>query len=277
MHGETIAVIGGGNMGGAILVGLVKKNLDPENLLVVEIDSRKRDDIKHTHNIACIEKLNSTIGSYRTIVIAVKPAQVGGILKELSPYICRENLVISVAAGVEISYMEQMLPENTPLVRTMPNIGAQVGAAAVAYCCNKCVSGEDRNKAERIISSIGEPVKVNEKDMNAVTGLSGSGPGFVFLMVEALSEGGVLMGLDPSTARELAVQTLYGCARFLKNTGMQPSQAKQLITSPGGTTIEGLLQLEQGGFKALVMNAVREAARKSEIISSKFSKETPLE
>jgi len=261
--GKKIAIIGGGNMGTAILEGLIAHGADSSNILLIEKLGEKRKEFESRFKVKTGSELESIIKDYRTIIIAVKPTQVRDVLKKLSPYISMEHLLISVAAGVSISFMEKQAGKSIQVVRTMPNIASRVGEAAVAVCFGNKVKDSARKEALEIMNCIGTAVEVEENQMDAVTGLSGSGPAFVFLVIEALAEAGVLMGLSREKSNFLAVQTVYGASCYLKKYNVHPALAKDMVTSPGGTTIEGLLELEQGGFKGLLMKAVQKASDKA--------------
>jgi pyrroline-5-carboxylate reductase len=270
MDTHKTAVIGGGNMGSSIIKGMVKQGRAASDILLVEISDARREEMKTTYTILTSGEIESSIAEYEVIVIAVKPTDVAAVLEKLSSIVTDKNLLISVAAGVTLSYMETILKKRVPLIRTMPNIAAQVGEAAVALCPNSAVSDTALGIARTTMESIGRTIIVEEHALDAVTGLSGSGPAFVFLMIEAMSDGGVLMGLPRNEAQKLAVQTVYGAASFLRDTDLHPGVAIEKVTSPGGTTIEGMLHLEKAGFKGLVMEAVKRATEKSKSIGEQF-------
>jgi len=270
MDRGRIAIIGGGNMGGAILHGLMKEHANPANILLVEIREQVRKEFDRRYKIATASAIEGRIGDYDAIILAVKPQDIEVLLSKLSPFMTPHNLVISVAAGISTAYIADRLQAQQPVARTMPNIAAQVGASAVAVCFNENVQESQKKLTRSIISSIGFAVEVDEGKMDAVTGLSGSGPAFVFLMIEALSDGGVLMGLSRETALALAVQTVYGAASMVGKTGEHPAVLRERVTSPGGTTAEGLFTLEKGGFRHLVSGAVRAAAEKSAAVGKKL-------
>jgi pyrroline-5-carboxylate reductase len=270
MTNEKLAIIGGGNMGSAIIRGLINKGYSSPDILLFEIDQKRRTELKNSYNISVSDTIDNGIKEYPSIIIAVKPQNVENVLDNLSTHISEKNLLISVAAGVSTAYFVKILKKNISVVRTMPNIAAQVGEAAVALCSNEYASEQQLQRAVKIMEAIGTVIQVDEKQIDAVTGLSGSGPAFVFLMIEALADGGVLMGLSRERAVQLAVQTVYGAASFLKDGSVHPTRAKEMVTSPGGTTIEGILQLERGGFHGLVMEAVRRSAEKSSFIAENY-------
>jgi pyrroline-5-carboxylate reductase len=197
------------------------------------------------------------------LVIAVKPDQVDDLLREIKTKVTGKHLLISIAAGVPISRFEAALAPETRVVRVMPNTPALVGASASALALGKAARPEDGELAQRIFSAVGVAYQVNEKSLDAVTGLSGSGPAYAFLLIEALSDGGVAAGLPREIATRLAAQTLLGSAKMVLETGLHPAALKDMVTSPGGTTIDGLHELEKAGVRGALISAVRAAAEKS--------------
>lgn len=197
------------------------------------------------------------------LVLAVKPDQVNDVLAEIRPQFTAQHLLISIAAGVPLARLEAALPEGARVIRVMPNTPALVGASASAYATGRAARPEDAALAQRLLSAVGLALAVKESLLDAVTGLSGSGPAYAFLMIEALSDGGVAAGLPRETATRLAAQTLLGAAKLLLETGQHPGALKDMVTSPGGTTIEGLHALERGGVRAALIEAVRAASDKS--------------
>ncbi len=197
------------------------------------------------------------------LVLAVKPDQVGGVLCEIAPSFSDRHTLVSIAAGVRLSALERALPPGARVVRVMPNTPALVGASATGYALGSRAGARDADIAQRLFSSVGIAFAVKESLLDAVTGLSGSGPAYAYLIVEALSDGGVAAGLPRETATRLAAQTLLGAAKMVLESGAHPGVLKDMVTSPGGTTIEGLHELEKGGLRAALMNAVRAASDKS--------------
>jgi pyrroline-5-carboxylate reductase len=263
MHRDRIAIIGGGNMGKALIEGLVAKGTPAEKILAIEISKQRRERLAADLRVGTAPSIDGSIREAGTVIIAVKPHAVKEVLRTLAPLISKEQLIVSVAAGVSLAFIEKQLDRRAPVVRSMPNIAAKVGRAAVGMCANGAVTAELRSRAVEILASIGAVIEVEEKQLDAVTGLSGSGPAFVFLMIEALADGGVLAGIPREKALELALLTVEGSAALIRETKVPPSLAREMVASPGGTTIEGLLQLEEGGFRGLVMRAVRNAAEKA--------------
>ncbi len=197
------------------------------------------------------------------IILAVKPDQVPSVLAEIRSGFSPRHLLISIAAGVPLAKLEAALNEGTRVVRVMPNTPALVGASASAYALGKNASTEDAALAQKLLSAVGLAFQVKESLLDAVTGLSGSGPAYAFLMIEALSDGGVAEGLPREMATRLAAQTLLGAARMVLETGLHPGALKDMVTSPGGTTIEGLHALERARVRAALINAVRAATDKA--------------
>jgi len=197
------------------------------------------------------------------LILAVKPDQVAPVLAEVRSQFTEKHLLISIAAGVTLSKVEGALPAGARVIRVMPNTPALVGASASAFALGKSARAEDGELAQRLFSSVGVAYQIKESLLDAVTGLSGSGPAYVFLMIEALSDGGVAAGLPRDIATKLAAQTLLGSAKMVLETGLHPGALKDMVTSPGGTTIEGLHELEKGKVRAAIMSAVRSATEKS--------------
>jgi pyrroline-5-carboxylate reductase len=190
-------------------------------------------------------------------------ARAAAVLNEISPVFARKHLLVSIAAGVATSRLEAALPGRSRVVRVMPNTPALVGAAAAGFSLGKSATRSDGQLVQRLFSAVGVAFQLKENLLDAVTGLSGSGPAYVYQFIEALSDGGVAAGLPRDVATQLAAQTVLGGARMVLETGTHPGTLKDMVTSPGGTTIEGLHELEKGKMRGTVMNAVRAAAAKS--------------
>ena len=197
------------------------------------------------------------------IVLAVKPNQVAGVLADISPVFTRKHLLISIAAGITLARMEAALPAGARVIRVMPNTPALVGASASAFALGSHATADGAATAQKIFGAVGIAYQVKENLLDAVTGLSGSGPAYAFLVIEALSDGGVAAGLPRDVATKLAAQTLLGAAKMVLETGKHPGELKDMVTSPSGTTIEGLHKLERGRVRAAFISAVRAAAAKS--------------
>ncbi len=207
---------------------------------------------------------NPDVAAFASVlIVSVKPDQVPAVLGELRKQLSEKHLVISIAAGLTTARLEEALGPGMRVIRVMPNTPALVGASASAYCLGKSATPEDAALAQKLFAAVGEAVQLKESLLDAVTGLSGSGPAYVCLMIEALSDGGVAAGLPREIATRLAAQTVLGGARLVLETGQHPGALKDMVASPGGTTIEGLHELEKGNLRATLINAVRAAADKS--------------
>jgi pyrroline-5-carboxylate reductase len=196
----------------------------------------------------------------------VKPDQVVGVLAKLRDQLTEQHLLISIAAGVTLAKIESALKPGARAVRVMPNTPALVGASATAFALGRNATPADAELALKLFSAVGVALQIKESLLDAVTGLSGSGPAYAYLMIEALSDGGVAAGLPRDVATKLAAQTLLGAAKMVLETGQHPGALKDMVTSPGGTTIEGLHELEKGEVRASLINAVRAATEKSKLL-----------
>jgi pyrroline-5-carboxylate reductase len=203
------------------------------------------------------------------LVLAVKPGVVPAVLDELSGAVTANQLVLSLAAGVTVAQLEERLPQGTPVIRVMPNTAAQVGEGAAAFCRGTHAGPEDAALAQEVLSAGGRCVEVTEPQMDAVTGLSGSGPAYVCLIIEALADGGVRMGLPRDVALTLAAQTVLGAAKLVRDTGDHPAVWKDRVATPGGTTIAGLAALEEAGVRSGLIKAVEAATRRSAELGQK--------
>jgi pyrroline-5-carboxylate reductase len=255
-----LQLVGGGRMGEALLGGLLAAGwAEPAQVAVVEPLAERRDELVRAFpGVAVLEHPAAASAS----LIAVKPGLVVDVCRELAG-IDATGRVLSIAAGVTIATLESALPAGTPVVRAMPNTPALVGAGASAVAGGSSAGDDDLTWASEILGAVGIVVQVPESALDAVTGLSGSGPAYIFLVAESLIEGGVLAGLPRDTATLLAVQTILGSARLLAETGQSPADARAAVTSPAGTTAAGLRALESAGVRAAFLDAVDAASRRS--------------
>ncbi len=197
------------------------------------------------------------------LVLAVKPNQVAEVLEEIRPHFTSNHVLISIAAGVPLAKLQHGLGENARVIRVMPNTPALVGMSASAFALGKSATREDSELAHTLFSAVGVAFELKESMLDAVTGLSGSGPAYVYMIIEALSDGGVAAGLPRDVATKLAAQTVLGSAKMVLETNLHPGVLKDMVTSPGGTTVEGLHEMEKGGVRGVLINAVRAASDKS--------------
>ncbi|MFZ2445549.1 MAG: pyrroline-5-carboxylate reductase [Syntrophobacteraceae bacterium] len=262
---RTIGFIGGGNMGEALVRGLLSASLFPaEKIFVYDVSAHRVEHLAAEYGIRATRSLAEPAQSCDIILLAVKPQVMPSVLGKLRDHISGNRLVISIAAGVPLAMLEAELPKGTSVVRVMPNTPALVLQGASALSRGKSVSAEQMKMALALFRAVGKAVEVEEKWMDTVTGLSGSGPAYVLLLIEAMIDAGVLMGLPRHLSRELTVQTFIGASMMLDQAGKHPAEMKDMITSPGGTTIQGLKVLEAKGVRGAVFEAVEAATRRSE-------------
>jgi len=261
---EKIGLVGGGQMGEALVRGMLKSGLvGGEQLMVAEPDRQRQEVLQENYGLKVTASPGDLAAFARVVVLAVKPQVMSPVLSGYQEYLHGNHLVISIAAGIPIAFIEQALGGGKRVIRVMPNTPALVLAGASALSANALVDEEDRKVAEAIFSAVGSCVWLDESLLDAVTGLSGSGPGYVFAFIEAMIDGGVLAGLPRPVARQLVVQTVLGSARLALETGEDPAVLRGRVTSPGGTTIEGLRVLEEAGLRGAVMNCVAAASNRS--------------
>ena len=267
---KKIAFIGGGNMAEAMMLGLMREEEAEVAICVAEISPKRRDEITSRFpKVRVVEDVIEAAQWGEVIILSVKPQQADGVLDLLEPVITTNQLVLSIMAGILSSRIEKNLAPDCRVVRAMPNTPALIGAGATAICAGRKASAGDLELVRQIFALIGFAVCVEEKQMDAVTALSASGPAYVFTFIEALSDAGVKNGLPRDIASQLAVQTVIGSARMVIETGEHPALLKERVTSPGGTTIAGLHALENGSFRGTIMNAVDAACQKSKALAGK--------
>ncbi len=269
MENKKLGFIGTGRMGEALIKGILQARLvPPENIFASDADSAKLQLLEKEYKIKiCTDNCAAVIDS-DIIIIAVKPQIVPHVLMEIKNSV-KKKLIISIAAGVTIETYENALPRGTKVVRIMPNIAATVQEAASAISPGSAASKDDLAIASSIFNAIGKSVILPEYLMDAVTGLSGSGPAYIFTIIEALADGGVYEGLDRKTARLLAAQTVLGAAKMVLEDGSHTAELKDMVTSPGGTTIRGLRVIEDRGVRIAMMDAVIEACERSKELGKK--------
>lgn len=269
---RTIGFIGAGNMAEAMIRGLLRGNdFAPEQ---VRASGPREERVRELASAYGIEATtdNKVPASAEIVVLSVKPQILSRVLDEVADTISPDALVISIAAGVPVSSIQGRLASGTRVIRAMPNTPALVDAAATAIAGGEHARESDLADAKRIFDAIGLTVILEESQMDAVTGLSGSGPAYVFLILEALSDAGVKVGLSRRTAQLLAAQTVLGSAKLLLETNEHPGRLKDMVTSPGGTAITGLHTLENGGVRTTLMNAVEAATRRSRELGEALAK-----
>jgi pyrroline-5-carboxylate reductase len=264
LRDRRVVFIGAGNMGEALLAGLLHGgHLPPAQLRCSDISPARRDLISRTYRVVTSDKNREMAEWADVIVLAVEPQVLDEVSEEIAPVIGASKLVVSVAAGYPIARIARHLNGVTRIVRAMPNTPSIIREGVTAMAHDAELSEEDLATARELFTAVGTVVVVAERSMDVVTGLSGSGPAYVFLMIEALADGGVKMGLPRETAQLLAAQTVAGAARLVVESQEHPAVLKDRVASPGGTTIAGLYELERGRFRATVISAVEAASRRS--------------
>ena len=268
---RTIAFLGAGNMAEALIKGLLRAGTArPDSLIATGRRTERLEPLQRAYGVRTTLDNLTAVREADVVVLAVKPQALDKVLLQVAPAATPGKLFISVAAGVPLSVMEKRLGPGMRVIRTMPNTPSLVGMGACALAPGEHASEEDMAVASRVFQSVGITTVVEENLLDAVTGLSGSGPAYIFLVIEALSDAGVKVGLPRYTAQKLAAQTVLGSAQLLIETNAHPGQLKDQVTSPGGTAIAGLHTLEAGGLRTTLINAVEAATRRSRELGEQF-------
>jgi pyrroline-5-carboxylate reductase len=261
---KKIAILGTGNMGEALVKGLLRAGkASADSLVCTDPRADRREEIQKRYGVQVTANNRAAAAQADVIVLAVKPQTMDVLLEEIAPAVDAKKLVISIAAGVPIDAIARKLGAGVRIVRTMPNTPALVGAGATALARGPHATESDLEQALALFEAVGVAVVVEEHHLDAVTGLSGSGPAFVFMAIEALADGGVKVGLARPIALALAAQAVMGSAKLVLETGEHPGRLKDQVTSPGGTSIAGIHALEAAGFRAALISAVEAATKRS--------------
>jgi pyrroline-5-carboxylate reductase len=259
-----IGLVGAGNMAGALIQGLLHSGtVKKEQIRATDVRSERLAELASQHGIGTSHDNGEVAAWADVVIVAVKPQGIEKVLAPIATHLREPTLVVSIAAGVPIAALEAQLPPGARVIRTMPNAPAIALAGATAIAPGTHASDADVGTAKHLFEAIGRVVVLEESLLDAVTGLSGSGPAYVMLIIEALADGGVKVGLHRETALLLAAQTVFGSAKLLLETGEHPGRIKDMVTSPGGTTIAGLHTLEAGGLRRTLIDAVECATKRS--------------
>jgi pyrroline-5-carboxylate reductase len=264
-----IAVLGAGKMGGILLQAFLKEKLYTPNQIVATVahESRARFLSSQwgievgTDNLAAVERAD-------LILLGVKPFQIPDLIARIHPALTARKTIVSIAASVTTHAIEEAAEMEIPVIRAMPNTPSQVGAGMTALCRGRFASDEQMQRAARIFETVGRAVTVDEKLMDAVTGLSASGPAFIYIILESLTDAGVKVGLPRDVATLLASQTAFGAAKMVLETGFHPALLKDAVTTPAGCTIDGILELEEGGLRVTLIKAVMRAAQRAKELAA---------
>jgi pyrroline-5-carboxylate reductase len=260
---HTIGFIGGGNMAEALVKGLLAQGHPPGKVLVADPSPARQALLRDSYGVGIAADNRAVAASCQLLVLAIKPQLAVTVAGELAGTVTREHLLISILAGTATATLERLLGGTPRVVRAMPNTPALVGIGATAICAGHFATAADLDTAAALFRAVGSVNTVSEGQMDAVTGLSGSGPAYVFSVIEALVEGGVREGLPRTVALELATATVLGAARLVQESGEEPAVLRQKVCSPGGTTLAGLTALEERDLKGTLMEAVARATKRS--------------
>ena len=270
---EKIGFIGGGKMGEALINGILRAGLSSsDKIMVSDVDKKRLQILEKEAGIKTTQDNKKITSDSDIIILAVKPNMMGSVLDELNSEITSKHLIISIAAGIPLSFIESSLNKGCRAIRVMPNTPCLVGETAAGYALGKKATRNDGKLVGQLIDAVGKSFLLDEKYLDAVTGLSGSGPAFIYVVMEALADGGVKMGLSRDVAITLAAQTAFGAAKMVLESGTHIGQLRDSVTSPGGTTIEGLHALEKGGIRNALIDAVEAATKKSKSLGKALSK-----
>jgi pyrroline-5-carboxylate reductase len=257
-------MIGAGNMAGALVRGLLASGrVEKTQISATDVLEENRQALEQAHGIVTSDDNRAIAGWANLVVLAVKPQVIGDAAKRLADALAPETLVVSIAAGVPLGALAALLPRSPRIVRAMPNTPALVLAGATAISASSGTDATDMAAATALFEAVGRVVRVDEGLLDAVTGLSGSGPAYVMLVIEALTDGGVRAGLDRETALLLATEVVHGSSKLVMETGTDPAKLREMVTSPNGTTVAGLRALETGGLVAALVDAVESATKRS--------------
>jgi len=260
---KKIGFIGAGAMAEALIKGLIESKVaKPKEIHISDIRAERLEELKKRYDLEISTDNHKLIEKVDYLILAVKPKVVSIVLSQIGEDISKSQKVFSIAAGVNTMMIEKHLEEEVAVIRLMPNTPALIGEGAIAYCLGNFAQGDDK-LVEQIFGTVGMTLKVEEELMDAVTGLSGSGPAYIYLIIEALSDAGVNVGLTRDDALALALQTIIGSAKMVLDLGKHPGELKDMVTSPGGTTITGLKVLEREGVRSALYQAVEAATIKS--------------
>jgi pyrroline-5-carboxylate reductase len=269
---NRIAFVGGGNMAKGLIGGLIARGTPPSSIVVADPDASQRARLEHDYGVATVTDAPAAVAGARTVVLAVKPQQMAQVARSIAGQVAASGaLVISVAAGIRLRDIARWLGPDVPLIRTMPNRPALIGAGITALYAMPGVDAASRQTAETILAACGPTVWVpDEAHLDVVTALSGSGPAYFFLLIECLEAAGIQLGLDPATARKLAVETARGSGRMAAEAAEPPAELRAQVTSQGGTTAAALAVLEAAGVRGIFAAAVTAGARRSADLAQEF-------
>jgi pyrroline-5-carboxylate reductase len=271
--GKKLGILGAGKVGEALAIGISQRGLvSAADMVLSEHNPARRSEVASKTGFRVIADCREVARLSDTIIIAVKPKDIGGVLADIAPELGPSKLLISVAAGVSLELLESSVPKGTQVIRTMPNMAVAINEGMSVLSPGTSVQPESLEWATELFRSVGRALVLDEQYMDAVTGLSGSGPAYVYVIIESLADGGLKLGLPRDVAFELAAQTVLGAAKNVLVTGEHPAKLRDQVTTPAGTTIDGVLELEAGGLRLTLINAVVKAAERSAQLIRKSKK-----
>jgi pyrroline-5-carboxylate reductase len=260
----TLAVLGGGKMGEALIAGLVASGWrKPEDIVATGRRPERLEELADRYGVDTTEDNAAAVTGAEVVVIAVKPQDIEGLLAEISSHVGSDQTVLSIAAAIPTTFIEARLGDSVPVVRAMPNTPSTVHEGMAGIAAGKHAGDDHLALATEVLTHVGRVVTVPESYLDAVTAISGSGPAYFALLAEAMIEGGILLGLSREISTELVIQTMLGSAKLLRDTHMHPVELREMVTSPGGTTIRAIRVLEQSGVRAAFLNAIQAAMERS--------------
>src|SRR5665648_558717 len=264
---KAVAILGSGVMGSALLAGLIRSGRDAADLFITGRNVESAQALAGKYGVRRMSNVDAALVA-DTMVLVVKPQDMGGLLAEIRDHVRPGTLVVSLAAGITTGFLEEGLPAGTAVVRVMPNTPALVDEGMAAISPGQHCDEVHLSEAEELLRSCGKVLRIPEQHLDAVTAISGSGPAYIFYVVEAMIEAGVLLGMPRTTSTELVVQTLYGAATMLKETGQHPTVLREQVSSPGGTTMAAVRQLDNHKVRAAFVTAMEAAAERSKQLAS---------
>ncbi len=273
LFSRKIVFIGSGNMGEALLGGLLRANLTkPENITATDIHRERLDQMAQKWGIKTTMDNPGAVKHADVVVLCIKPQTIGQVLEQIKSSIQEGQLIISIVAGIPTRLINKAIGKNNPIIRVMPNIPAVIDAGAAGLCLGEHAQKVHRDIGVQIFEAVGKVEVVLESQMDVITALSGSGPAYIYMIIEALTDGGVMMGLPRDVATRLATQTVLGSAKLVRETAIHPAVLKDQVTTPGGTTISAIKELETHGLRPMLIRAVEVATEKSKELSHLLEK-----
>lgn len=261
---HRLAILGLGKMGSILMQAFLNQNVVRASDIRATVQHAERAaTLAAKYGVQVTTDNRAAVRDADIVLLCVKPQTLGDLVQELAPELRPDQLIISIAASVPTSYIEKRLPERSPVIRAMPNTPSMVGAGMTAFCAGASIKPTDLEMVRKLFGTVGETVRVDEKHMDAVTGLSASGPAYIYMVMESLAEGGVKMGLPRDVAIKLAAQTVMGSAKMVLETGDHPALLKDAVATPAGCTVDGILELEEGGLRVTLIKAVVKASQRA--------------